>query len=41
MSEETQKDTQEKISPILNDIYYEEEKKEDIDISSIFLLSEA
>lgn len=40
MSEETQKDTQENIPPILNDIYYEE-RKEDVDISSIFLLSKA
>ncbi len=40
MSEKNEADTQEKIIPLLNDIYHNEEK-EDVDISSIFSLSEA
>ena len=40
MSDKNITDTQEKTPPILNDIYYDE-KKESVDISSLFLLSQA
>lgn len=39
MSDKNTTDTQEKTPPILNDIYYDE-KKESVDISSLFLLSQ-
>gem|GEM_PF-6347519 len=39
MSDKNTTDTQEKTPSILNDIYYDE-KKESVDISSLFLLSQ-